>query len=383
MPIHFSLILTAAGSSSRFNKDSDEKRKKEYLEIDGESILSRSLKPFLSFKELECVVVTYKKGGKEEAEKALEKTSISCPLYLVEGGNNRTQSVKNAVLFLSTLTLNSTLIAIHDGARPFIKEETILSVLKEAKIFGAAAPAIKVTDALKGIDSSSYITSDIDRDYVVRLQTPQIFSKERLISIYRKVEKDESYKDDTELYIKSGEKCKIVEGDENNIKITYSSDIKREKKMRIGFGNDIHALKEGRKLVLGGVTLPYSKGEAAHSDGDVLIHALIDSILGALALSDIGHFFPPEDGKWKDADSKELLSHILSLTKPIIINIDSVITLDSFKLSPYIEEIKKSLSLLLSLPLSAISIKAKTNEGLDSIGKGDAIKAEVVILLEN
>lgn len=380
---HFSLILTAAGSSSRFNKDRDEKRKKEYLEIEGRSILSRSLMPFLSFRELECVVVTYKSGGKEEAEKALEKTSIHCPLYLVEGGNNRTQSVKNAVLFLSTLTLNSTLIAIHDGARPFIKEETIFSVLKEASTFGAAAPALKITDALKKIDSSSFITSDIDRDCVVRLQTPQIFSKEKLISIYSKVDKNESYKDDTELYIKSGEKCKIVEGDENNIKITYSSDIKRERKMRIGFGNDIHVLKEGRRLVLGGVTLPYSKGEVAHSDGDVLIHALIDSILGALALQDIGHFFPPEDEKWKDADSKELLSHILSITKPNIINLDSVITLEGFKLSPHIEEIKISLSHLLSLPLSSINIKAKTNEGLDSIGRGDAIKAEVVILLEN
>lgn len=380
---HFSLILTAAGSSSRFNKNRDEKSKKEYLELDGESILSRSLKPFLSFKELECVVVTYKKGGKEEAEKALEKTNISCPLYLVEGGKNRTQSVKNAVLFLSTLTLSSTLIAIHDGARPFIKEETISAILKEATTFGAAAPALKMTDALKKVDDSSFITSDIDRDYVVRLQTPQIFSKEKLISIYSKVGKDESYKDDTELYIKSGEKCKIVDGDEDNIKITYSSDIKKEKKMRIGFGNDIHALEEGRRLVLGGVTLPYSKGEVAHSDGDVLIHALIDSILGALALSDIGHFFPPEDERWKDADSKELLSHILSITKPNIINLDSVITLDCFKLAPYIEEIKLSLSRLLSLPPSSISIKAKTNEGLDSIGKGDAIKAEVVILLEN
>lgn len=151
--------------------------------------------------------------------------------------------------------------------------------------------------------------------------------------------------------------------------------------MRIGFGNDIHRLAEGRGLYLGGVKLDWTKGEVAHSDGDVLIHAVIDAILGALALGDIGTFFPPSDNKWKDADSKELLKTILSMAKPDIINLDATVTLEGFRLNPHIQEIKNSLSSLLEIPYERVSVKAKTNEGLDALGRGEAIKAEVVVLV--
>ena len=153
--------------------------------------------------------------------------------------------------------------------------------------------------------------------------------------------------------------------------------------MRIGFGNDIHRLEEGRKLFLGGINLPYEKGCVAHSDGDVLIHALIDSILGALALGDIGTFFPPEDNKYKGIDSKLLLGYILEKAKPEFINIDATITLEGFKLKPYILEIRESISKLCSIEIGQVSVKAKTNEGLDSLGSKEAIKAEVVVLLNN
>ncbi len=151
--------------------------------------------------------------------------------------------------------------------------------------------------------------------------------------------------------------------------------------MRIGFGNDIHRLAEGRDLMLGGIRIPSEKGEIAHSDGDVLIHALIDAILGAFALGDIGAFFPPSDDKWKDADSRTLLKEILKLTKPEIINIDAVITLEKPKLRGHIEDIRVSLSELLSLDKSRISVKAKTNEGLGDIGQGLAVKAECILLV--
>lgn len=152
--------------------------------------------------------------------------------------------------------------------------------------------------------------------------------------------------------------------------------------MRIGFGNDIHKLASGRPLYIGGVLLPYDKGAVAHSDGDVLIHALIDAILGSLALGDIGTFFPPEDKAYKDIDSKILLKTILDKTNPKIINIDSTITLEGLKLRPYISEIQKSLATLCSLDISQVSVKAKTNEHLDALGRGEAIKAECVILVE-
>lgn len=151
--------------------------------------------------------------------------------------------------------------------------------------------------------------------------------------------------------------------------------------MRIGFGNDIHRLAANSPLVIGGVTIPSDKGEEAHSDGDVLLHAIIDSILGAKALGDIGALFPPSDAKWKDADSKELLRNVLELAKPDIINLDATITLERPKLRGYIDEIRKKLSELLSVDISQVSVKAKTNEGLGDIGSGNAIKAECVVLL--
>ena len=135
--------------------------------------------------------------------------------------------------------------------------------------------------------------------------------------------------------------------------------------------------------MLGGIHIPSEIGEIAHSDGDVLLHAIIDAILGALALGDIGAFFPPSDARWKDADSKDLLREILTITKPEIINIDTVITIERPKLRGHIDAIRDSLSELLSIDKSRISVKAKTNEGLGDIGQGLAVKAECIVLLEN
>lgn len=153
--------------------------------------------------------------------------------------------------------------------------------------------------------------------------------------------------------------------------------------MRIGIGNDIHRLIEGRPLILGGVEIPYSKGEEAHSDGDVLVHAIIDAILGACAKGDIGRLFPPSDERYKDADSLQLLKQVVEYTGAKIINIDSSITLEEPKLSPYISAMRERIAEVLSIDIDRVSIKAKTNEGLDETGKGNAVSAIAVVLVEN
>ncbi len=155
--------------------------------------------------------------------------------------------------------------------------------------------------------------------------------------------------------------------------------------IRIGQGYDIHRLTEGRPLILGGVDIPSSKGCEAHSDGDVLIHALIDALLGAAALGDIGSHFPPSDVRWKDADSKMLLSSIMELLRiegwrPV--NIDSSVILETPRLRPHIDEIRSSLARLTGLSLSEVSVKAKTKEKQDSTGRGDAIEAQGIVLIE-
>lgn len=153
--------------------------------------------------------------------------------------------------------------------------------------------------------------------------------------------------------------------------------------MRIGIGNDIHRLVEGRPLILGGIEIPYSKGEEAHSDGDVLVHAIIDAILGACAKGDIGTLFPPSDERYKDADSLQLLKQAVEYTGARIINIDSSITLEEPKLRPYITAMRERIAEVLSIDIDRVSIKAKTNEGLDETGKGNAVSAIAVVLVEN
>lgn len=153
--------------------------------------------------------------------------------------------------------------------------------------------------------------------------------------------------------------------------------------MRIGIGNDIHRLIEGRPLILGGVEIPYSKGEEAHSDGDILVHAIIDAILGACAKGDIGRLFPPSDERYKDADSLKLLKQAVEYTGAKIINIDSSITLEEPKLRPYITTMRERIAEVLSIDIDRVSIKAKTNEGLDETGKGNAVSAIAVVLVEN
>ena len=377
----FDLIVTAAGSSHRFNSLSKKNEKKECILIDGKSVLYRAISPFLDIKGLKTVIVTYPKDRENDIKNAIKDLVLpeGVSLYFVEGGNTRTHSIKNGFSFLSGLASDASLVAIHDGARPFIRREIILETLEKASIYGSSAPGLKISDAVKRIDNNLVIKNE-DRTNLIRIQTPQIFDKEIMSKLYLALDENEAFQDDVELYTEHGGKCYITEGSEENKKITYRKDIER-KEMRVGFGNDIHRLSENRKLYIGGVLLPHSKGEAAHSDGDVLLHALIDALLGAKALGDIGHFFPPEDNKWKDSDSKDLLRTILKITNVEIINVDAVITLEGFKLSPYIDTIRESLSTLLSLDISKISVKAKTNEGLDSLGKGDAIKAEVVVLI--
>ena len=373
----FALILTAGGQSTRFGGG-----KKEYIEIEGETIIRRSLRPFLSLPYLKRVVVTYPKGQRKEMTKALGDIAEGIPLSFVEGGETRTLSVKNGVSFLSSFS-DYSLIAVHDGARPFVSADTIERCLSAAEVIGGAVPALKFPDAVKRCSAEGEIIESVDRSGLLRVQTPQVFSRDTLISAYASLSESESYDDDACLFLSRGGRVKAVEGNEENIKITWKSDLrKKEGEMRIGFGNDIHRLVENRPLMMGGIALPHTKGEEAHSDGDVLLHALIDALLGAAAKGDIGCLFPPEDKKWKDRDSKELLATVLSILEIEIINIDAVITLEGFRLKPYTAAIRESLSTLLSLPVDRISVKAKTNEGLDSLGKGEAVKAEVVVLVK-
>ncbi len=440
--VKIALVIAAAGSSTRMGGS----EKKEYLPLGDGTVLSKSAKVFLETLNLSSLTITVKKGGEKDAENALfcdkyvrdKIKSSSLPVEFVEGGKTRQESIFNALKSIdeksqkaenrsgknnlpnkTNLTNQENqnnqknrgkpdIVLIHDGARPFLSPGTVIETAKAAVEFGAAAPGITPTDTQKIIDDEGFIKTHLERSSMAAIQTPQGFRFEKLFSAHRKaISENREFTDDTEIYALFEGKVKVVQGDAKNKKITYSQDYKntdflktdsqktlhksvkesgKEGKMEIrcGFGYDLHRLEEGRKLMLGGIEIPFEKGEAAHSDGDVLLHAITDSLLGASGLGDIGAYFPPEEEKWKDADSKILLKKCWDDVKNAgwkLSNLDCVVKLEKPKFVPHREKVIESIAGILEVPGEKIFVKAKTSEKLDAVGEGKAVEAFANCLL--
>lgn len=391
------LILTAAGSSTRMGLG----KKKEYLPLKRGSVLSEAARVFLETADFSHVIITVPKNGAEEAEKnlfadneiknLLQNTSV----HFVEGSDTRQKSIYNALTFLKEKINKKCIVLIHDAARPFVTRQIIEDTLNATKEHGAAVPVIDAVDTQKEISSDGTISRHLVRSFIKGVQTPQGFFLDEITECHKEAAKSlKEFTDDTEIYdafphITGSKKVFTVKGDLCNKKITYASDIEIKKEnmtneTRIGFGTDLHRLAEGRKFYLGGIEIPSEKGEAAHSDGDVLLHAISDALLGASGLGDIGSYFPPEDDRWKDADSKDLLKKIWSDIKSRgwrINNMDCVVETEKPKFLPWREKVIDSIASVLEIENSRVFVKAKTNEKLDAVGEGNAIKAYCVCML--
>ncbi|MCQ2572598.1 MAG: 2-C-methyl-D-erythritol 2,4-cyclodiphosphate synthase [Treponema sp.] len=375
------VLITAAGSSTRMGGPV----KKEYLALESGTVLSTAIKKFLKTTNPRIlpslIVVTVPVNGIEEAQKAvfcdedLNKTLTNHPdtrIIFTEGGNSRQGSVYNGIkTVVSSLNLteedfNETFIAIHDGARPFISEELINRTFEAAFINGAAFPGLEPTETQKEKDDKGLVTKHLKRSNLISVQTPQIFNLKKIFEAHTKASTDGfEYTDDTEIWGKYCGPVATVKGSPENIKITYPDDYRKTNMIHTGLGYDMHRLIEGRKLVLGGVEIPFEKGEDGHSDGDVLLHAITDALLGASGLGDIGSFFPPEEPEWKDADSKVLLKTVWDkITEKgwKLENLDCVIKIEKPKFLPYRQEVIKSIAGILQVPEDSVFVKAKTYE---------------------
>ena len=386
------LILAAAGSSTRMGMGC----KKEYLPLEEGTVISTALKAFLKVFTPHKIIITVPKDDNGECLKALQKDKSlknqlnNLSIDFVCGGNSRQESVYNALVHLNSLSKIPDLVLIHDGARPYVSQDTIQNTINATIEYGAAVPYLTPTDTQKIIDSNGIITKHLERKTMAAVQTPQGFIFEKLLNAHKTALQDKKeYTDDTEIWGKYQGAVKAVPGNPENIKITYAKDYQKENTMNIsqirtGLGYDLHRLVEGRKLILGGVTFDFEKGEDGHSDGDVLLHAITDALLGASGLGDIGSYFPPEDPKWKDADSKMLLKTVWGDIKKQdwnLINLDCVIKLEKPKFLPKRQEVINSIAATLEEPNEKIFVKAKTGEKLDSVGKGDAVEVWCTCLL--
>ena len=367
-------IIVAAGASRRMGFD-----KLSYRLPDGRTVLETSCALFAAHPAVDELVLVA--GGNRPQCEAI---AAACPkpCTVVQGGATRADSVRNGLA-----AAKGRLVAIHDAARPFASEEVITQALQAAAETGAAAPAVPVKDTIKVADKEGKVITTPDRATLYAVQTPQCFDRALYLQALEAVsgEKASLVTDDCSLFELAGLPVTLTAGDYANLKITTKEDLQKENTMRIGHGYDVHRLVEDRKLILGGVEVPYEKGLLGHSDADVLLHAVMDAVLGAAALGDIGQHFPDTDPAYKGADSLALtreVAKIIAAHGYKVGNIDATILCQRPKLAPHIPAMRQNIADAFGLPLDAVSVKATTEEHLGFTGEGLGIAAHAVALIE-
>lgn len=351
------LIITAAGMSQRYGVEN-----KLFAPCKGSCVVVEAIKPFLQFEQISRIIVAIHPSYSDELLNSLENAHIDDNrIILANGGNTRTQTVKNA---LRAIEDDCDYIMIHDGARPFVTSSIIADVIDGALECGASLPLLTLTDALVSIKDG---VESVDRADYRRVQTPVCVEKNRLLTAYSQCDGD--FYDDIGVVQKYAHgDVKIVDGDKNNIKITTKDDLKTN---LYGIGYDIHRFKSGNGIKLLGTFIPCEFDFVAHSDGDVAVHALMDAILSAIGEKDIGHLFPVDDSKYDDADSIDLLKTVLELAKNkgyTLVNVSVAIIAERPMLAPYIDLMRNNMSSILHIPCKRIGITATTNEQVGDLG---------------
>lgn len=379
------VLIAAAGSGTRMKSEIP----KQFLSVGNAPILAHTLMAFENNSDTDEIVVVTRACDIDRVRKLGEEYNITKLTHIAEGGETRQDSIINGLRSVS-----GEYVLIHDGARPFVTDEQISAIVSAVREYGAASLGIPVTDTVKYTENK-YVCSTVDREKLYLIQTPQAFKTREILEAHECAEADAvSVTDDCSVFEAMGKKVKIVQGSPMNIKITTRDDLiladailkKGEtRKMRVGMGYDVHRLTENRKLILGGVEIPYELGLLGHSDADVLLHAISDAMLGAVSLGDIGKHFPDTDERWKGADSRKLLTAVgemLSEKGAVISNIDATVIAQRPKLAEYIPLMIKNISEDLNIPQENISIKATTTEKLGFCGRGEGIAAEAICCVE-
>lgn len=396
--MHVSVIIAAGGRGRRLGAPVP----KQLLLVGGRPILQRTVEAFLASERVEQVVVVAPPELVTDPPRYLRVPRVS----VVAGGERRQDSVANG---FDALPADTEVVLVHDAARPFVDAALIERTIAAAAETGAAIAALPASDTVKhaaaGDDGGAmgrFVERTLPREAIFLAQTPQGFRREVLRAAIALGRAGAEGTDEAALAEKAGHRVRLVEGSRRNIKITTADDLvvaeaivdRPEENqpgrrpacaLRVGSGYDLHRLVEGRPLVLGGVTIPFERGLAGHSDADVLAHAVTDAILGGAALGDIGQHFPDTDPRWKGASSLDLLVRVATLARERgfrVVNVDATVVAERPKLGPYRDAITTRLAEALCLPRDAVSVKAKTNEGVDATGRGEAMAVHAVVLLQ-
>lgn len=371
------VIIAAAGMGKRLGSDTP----KQYLKIAGEPILVKTVRAFCRNERVDHIFIVTNEDYIEHCLRLKEEYGLDKVVSVVKGGKERQDSVYAALQEINRRRPGVGYVLVHDAARPFVAQETIDYVIEAAVGVGAAVACVPVKDSIRR--GSSTESRNVERKNLYNVQTPQGFKKSILMEAYEAAFSCGYYgTDDASLVERIGQPVELVMGHYDNIKITTKEDMPMEN--RVGNGFDVHALVEGRPLILGGVEIPFEKGLDGHSDADVLIHALMDALLGAAALGDIGGHFPDTDSAYKGADSVKLLKHVRQLIAEEfykISNVDITVMAQRPKIKPYIEQMREILADALEIEISRVSIKGTTTERLGFVGREEGIAAQATCLL--
>ena len=401
-------IVPAAGAGKRLQAGSVYNRPKQFWPLGSNLIIEKILlelehSPFIK----EIILVCSRPYKSFCRNKVVKKNNLKKVAKIIIGGRKRADSVYHG---LKNVSRSTTHVLVHDGVRPFLTQELITRLVHSLDKADGIIVARSIVPTLKKV-KGNIIIHTVDRDTICEAETPQLFKKDILKKAFtwyktkrkeftplekapqkkgRRVDSLTEFTDEASLVEAIGGRIKVLKHDGINLKVTTPADYKIAKRIvegtmvRVGMGYDIHRLVAGRDLIIGGIKIPFDKGCLGHSDGDPLLHAITDALLGAASLGDIGEYFPDTDPKYKNIPSSFIVSKAMRLISKCnlsLLHIDATIIVQKPKLQKYKDRIRKKVAHILGLTPSQVNIKAKTKEELESEGSGFSISAYAIVTL--
>jgi 2-C-methyl-D-erythritol 4-phosphate cytidylyltransferase / 2-C-methyl-D-erythritol 2,4-cyclodiphosphate synthase len=378
-------VIVAAGRSVRFGGTLP----KQFLDLGGQPLVSRAVGTLAGCPGIDGVIVVL---PEEEIGGARAAMLLALPGVrgVVAGGSSRLRSSLAGV----EAAAGAEVVLVHDAARPFVAEATVAAVLAAARAHGAAVPVLPVRDTVKSDDGAGFVGTTLDRATLRLAQTPQGARYDLLLRALRRAVSDGvDVTDEAQAIERIGEPVALVAGDPGNIKITTPDDLREVDRrarsgggarLRVGHGYDVHRTGGQGPLMLGGVRFEGEGGLSGHSDADVVLHAAMDAALGAAGLPDIGHFFPPDDARFRNADSATLAREVaaqIAAAGFAVVNLDLTVLAERPKIAPRLPAMRSAVAGCFGIDPSRVGVKATTHEGLGALGRGEGIACHAVVLL--
>ena len=376
-------LIVAAGRGSRFGGPLP----KQYALLAGQPVLRHTLEAYRSARQITGLSVVIADGDEPHYAAAVAGLDLPRP---VTGGASRQQSVLNG---LEALAGNAPdFVAIHDAARPFVRPVDIAACLEAASTVGidGAVLGVRLSDTIKRTGGDGAVVDTIPRANLWRAQTPQIFRYTSLLKAHREAatlgqSEATALTDDAAVAERAGLKVVMVEGSEDNRKITTAEDLRITMETRTAFGFDVHGFGPGNSVMLGGIAVPHTQMLAGHSDADVALHALTDAVLGTIGAGDIGKHFPPSDQQWRGVSSDRFLRHAIELLTARggrIVHLDLTLVCEAPKIGPHRDAMVASIARIAGVDADRVSVKATTTEKLGFTGRREGIAAQAVATVE-